>query len=520
MRLSAALLLSALVGYVSLSEEILWYRILSYATAGKPQVFAHLLGAFLVGLAFGALWAKRLTSRQLRPIALGGILLAAAVSFYAAVPLSARALELSPALGFAVAYLSVAAVAFLTGGVFPVLCHLAIGPERAVGSSLAWIYCANVAGAMLGPLVTTFVLMDFLSLGELVSLVAAVGLAAAAVAALLADGEWRSRLAVAGLAAAAGLAGWAMHRPASQGLLESLHYKERRALKPLYKHLVETRSGIIAVDEEDIVYGGGAYDGRFNVDPLNDTNAIERALMVAALHRNPERVLEIGLSSASWTRILADHQAVKRLTVVEINPGYLEVVSRYPEQGKVLADPKVEIVIDDGRRWLHRNPEERFDLIVMNTTFHWRNMIANLLSEEFLTLCKRHLAPGGVLYYNTTDSEDARHTAARVFRHTVRVRNEVAASDSPFDMTPDERRASLLRFVREGRPLLSPDQPATAALLDEFALADLRDEGPPYRAREDLWLVTDDNMATEYRLSYRPSRQRRSLMDVLAQLFQ
>ena len=66
---------------------------------------------------------------------------------------------------------------------------------------------------------------------------------------------------------------------------------------------------------------------------------------------------------------------------------------------------------------------------------------------------RERLKPGGVLYYNTTGSDDIKYTAAQVFAHVVRYLSFIAASDSPFDMSPAERRAALARFRHEGRPV-------------------------------------------------------------------
>jgi SAM-dependent methyltransferase len=176
----------------------------------------------------------------------------------------------------------------------------------------------------------------------------------------------------------------------------------------------------------------------------------------------------------------------------------------------VLTDPKVTIHFDDGRRWLNRHPEAKFDFILMNTTWHWRNMISNLVSADFLRLCKAHLKPGGVIYYNATGSEDILYTAAREFKHVVKYSTFVAASDAPFDQTPEERRANLLRFVRR-----DPERPGSGtvifhrdadhrAVLEEMAHAPLPDLGEALRARTDLWLITDDNMATEFKGRNRP----------------
>ena len=66
------------------------------------------------------------------------------------------------------------------------------------------------------------------------------------------------------------------------------------------------------------------------------------------------------------------------------------------------------------------------------------------LSEEFLRLCKNHLKPHGVIYYNTTGSEDD---------------SFVAASDSPFVMTPKEKRNNLLKFQNSGKPVFAKNNP-------------------------------------------------------------
>ena len=163
------------------------------------------------------------------------------------------------------------------------------------------------------------------------------------------------------------------------------------------------------------------------------------------------------------------------------------------------------IHIDDGRRWLNRNPDVKFDLILQNTTYHWRSHITNLLSEEYLRLCKSHLNPGGVIYYNTTGSDEVPFTAARVFKHVVRYSNFIAAGDSPFDLTRDQVRDNLLKFVgRRGAVFAGPGR---RELLDELAATEFPDQGPAMRSRRDLLTITDDNMATEYKLNPWLSRQ-------------
>src|SRR5207248_3242918 len=192
---------------------------------------------------------------------------------------------------------------------------------------------------------------------------------------------------------------FAIHSGVYYDFLEKLHFQTHYDPSLHYKYLVENRSGIVSVMQDfsglsDTVYGGAIYDGNFNVDPWLDSNGITRAYLIAALHNQPKRILEIGLASGSWSRVLAAYQPVEHITSIEINPGYLQLISHYPDAAPLLSDPKRTIHIDDGRRWLLRHADEKFDFILQNTTFHWRDHATNLLSVEYFQLCKSHLNPG------------------------------------------------------------------------------------------------------------------------------
>src|SRR5690606_15396146 len=150
-----------------------------------------------------------------------------------------------------------------------------------------------------------------------------------------------------------------------------LLYKQRFTEDTRFADVIENKSGVITVTQDDTVYGGGAYDGRFNTSLESDRNGILRAYGVGALHPAPKRMLMVGLASGSWAKVLSCLPGLEKLTIVEINPGYVGLIRKHPEVSGILDDPKVEIVIDDGRRWLHRH-DERFDFVVQNTTWHWR----------------------------------------------------------------------------------------------------------------------------------------------------
>ena len=492
------------VGYISLSHEILWFRLLGYMSTSRPEVFGLLLTAFLVGIAGGSLRAGAYCDSGRDPGRyLMRALLAAAAIFYLAVPVIAHATALAGTpLGLTLAYLAVGAVAYYCGGVLPLLMHMSADRRGGSGLSVAWLYFANILGATMGPLVTGYVLLDMLTLEDNIALLAALTLAAALALALALGVMNRGRRhawRTAGIATCMALVGWLAHQDLYQGYLEKTQYASTR-YQP-FAHKLENRSGIITVEAvSDTLYGNGGYDGRFNIDPVKNSNQIDRAYMIAALHRQPRRVLEIGLSTGSWTRVFSRYAPVEHMTVVEINKGYPPVIRHYPDIATVLDQPRIRHVVDDGRRWLRNHPDEKFDLIVMNTTQHWRSNTTNLLSREFLELCEQHLLPDGVLYYNATESEEVVYTAASVFRHVTKYSSFVAASNARFDMAAAERRANLLLFQGpDGHPLFEGSG-ALRNKLEQMVTEPLLDVRESMLRRADLQLITDDNMAVEYKL--------------------
>jgi spermidine synthase len=492
-----------LSGYVALSQEILWYRLLAYATGGAPSAFAYLLSSFLLGLALGSLFAEAVRTRVRLPpaLTLGALFLASALLNELTPPATAQMFQHGEAAGSAYAYFSVALVGFPGGVLFPLLCHSAI-PAEDVGVRLSRLYLANVVGSILGPLLTTFVLMDVLPLDRLVAVVTGVALAAAAISVFTLPASGRSR---AVFLATLGLAGATMaitHLERYELILERLHFKEEFSQAHPYRRVVQTRSGVIAVggpESDATLYGGGVYDGAFSLDPVTNINGIHRALLVPALHGPPARVLVIGLASGSWAQMLAHHPAVKSIDAVEINPGYLEIIRQYPTHASLLDDPRVRVHIDDGRRWLMRHSDERFDFILMNTTFHWRSHATDLLSEEFFRICREHLNPGGSLMANTTGAQEVSYTMARVFEHVALVHNNVAGSDAPFDLSTEQKELALRGFSFDGTPLLS-GTPEREAVMQSLLATPLEDQASALRARTDLQTVTDDNMVTEYKI--------------------
>ncbi|MDJ0522956.1 MAG: methyltransferase domain-containing protein, partial [Planctomycetota bacterium] len=237
-----------------------------------------------------------------------------------------------------------------------------------------------------------------------------------------------------------------------------------------------------------------------------DSNMLWRTYALSAFHPAPEEILVIGLGSGSWTKVLAAHPQVRKVTVIEINPGYLDILRGYSLIDGVLDDPKIEIVIDDGRRWMRANAGRRFDAIVANATFNWRSFASGLLSTDFLELVRPHLKDGGVFYYNTTWHPRVQRTGASVFPHALRLGNFLAVSDSPLRVDPERLAGVLGRYRMDGRPAFTAEGIASmveiardvdaAARMGSRHVIESRDSILRRTAGEAL--ITDDNMGTEW----------------------
>jgi spermidine synthase len=300
--------------------------------------------------------------------------------------------------------------------------------------------------------------------------------------------------------------------PASVNLLAALQWKGAGEAQPLAK-IVENRSGIIAVTADGTVFGNGMYDGRFNTDLKRDANGIVRPYALGLFHPAPRRVLMIGLSSGSWAQVIANNPDVVSLTIIEINPGYLTLIGGEPEVASLLANPKVTIITDDGRRWLNANSNRRFDAIVSNTTWHFRANITNLLSVEFLDLIRSRLNPGGILFYNTTDSARVQRTGCLAFADGARFLNHMVVSDTPIRWDFARWRQVLEAYRIDGRPVFDPSRGEDRAELDrlqswEASLASGDRSGPIEGCRDIIARtagerpITDDNMGSEWRYAF------------------
>ncbi|TAK12166.1 MAG: hypothetical protein EPO35_11655, partial [Acidobacteria bacterium] len=364
--MALALLLSFVSGFIALSYEIVWYRAFSIGMSGRAQAFALLLVGYLTGIALGS-WLSRRVCEGAAPTRRAIYALAASVFVgnvlgFMFVPWLADLMTWPrpwmPSVG-----LLIVTVTGL-GSVFPLVAQMSIPQRSAVGRQFSYVYAANILGSTFGSVVTGFVLLDRMTAAQVTTWLGIAGMASAAGIVAIAR-PTRRAMAVAGLACVLAAGGmWRSSAALFDGVYEKFIFMRQYQPGERFAHVIETRSGVVAVTQDAVIYGGGVYDGVVNTDLRHDErNAVHRPYMVGALHPKPRRVLLVGLGGGSWAAVLAHHPEVEHVTVVEIDAGHLKLLTYYPEMVQLLSNPKVTIELDDIRRWLARHPKERFDLV-------------------------------------------------------------------------------------------------------------------------------------------------------------
>jgi len=511
----SVLMLAAFGGFISLSYEIFFFRTISYSTANSAPAFALTLGAFLMGLAQGAKQAgkscevsdrNKLMHFMLRSLCIANI----AGALY--LPLLSH---MPTIIVLGVELFMVYIVAGNWGVFLPCLAHFGVAADGRSGMRTALLYLFNILGSAAGSILTGFVLMEHLGLVGLSLFLVVAGILFGFLLIFLFPLPRHARFMHGGRFAGIGTFAIVALPLLTFGIFENSMVVSHAEAKFPFSRIVENRNGIVTVDQADAVFGNGIYDGRFNIDFMHDTNGIIRPFALGYFHSAPRDVLVIGMGSGSWSQVIANNPEVKKLTIVEINPGYMQLIAERPELASVLTNPKVTIIIDDGQRWLRHNPDRRFDAVVSNTTHYFRANSSNLLSLEFLNLIKIHLNAGGVLFYNTTGSNRVQRTGCLGFPYGARFTNHMVASMAPIDWDfdrwmkvlaayrIDEHRsvdvsqsnirqhlqslAALMHFSKDTRTPKSQDENY------------LEDCSSILARTQDLMPVTDDNMGSEWR---------------------
>lgn len=119
------------------------------------------------------------------------------------------------------------------------------------------------------------------------------------------------------------------------------------------------------------------------------------------LHSRAEDILIIGGGEGATLREVLKHRTVKRSVMVDIDGELVEIAKKYlgfMHQGSFY-DPRVQIVIEDGLKYVSRSSDKSFDVVILDLTdpYEPSGLARELYREKFYREIKRVLRDDGVV---------------------------------------------------------------------------------------------------------------------------
>jgi spermidine synthase len=102
----------------------------------------------------------------------------------------------------------------------------------------------------------------------------------------------------------------------------------------------------------------------------------------------------VGLGGGLTLDAMRKHP-LERIDCVELSPAVVKASAQFPEAVESLKDPRVKLVVGDGRS-LVAHGREPYDVIVSQPSNLWVSGMAGLFTRDFFEASARRLSPGGV----------------------------------------------------------------------------------------------------------------------------
>ncbi|NET34022.1 MAG: polyamine aminopropyltransferase [Cyanothece sp. SIO1E1] len=118
-------------------------------------------------------------------------------------------------------------------------------------------------------------------------------------------------------------------------------------------------------------------------------------------HQNVKNVLVIGGGDGGAVRELLKYPGIEKLTMVEIDECVIRASKEFlPTLSASLTDPRLELVIDDGIKYINRAPDHTYDLVILDSSDPV-GPATGLFTYDFYKDVYRCLKPDGVMVAQT-----------------------------------------------------------------------------------------------------------------------
>ena len=399
-----------LSGALMLALEVVWFRFLLLTLDGTSLIFAVMLAVVLAGIAVGGLAAAQLFQRDERAYRWLRHVTAASAAFvvltYWGYDLFSvyRDLQDTKIVVFiGLATFLMFPVAFLSGVAFTMVNRAIKDDFESSARTTGIATFFNTIGAMFGSLVAGFILLPMFGMESSFFLIAAIYCLVAFVVPLY---EQTSRLTMLwGRGAVAVAVACLVLFPF--GLMQKTHFGAQLAWLPGHT-LIDAREGLVETVRyyrRDLFEQPKYYRLVTNGHSMSATSTASRRYMKLyvylplAIKADIHDALLISFGVGSTAKALTDSRGLHNIDIVDISEDILEMSKIvYPGDENPLQDERVRVHVEDGRFFLN-STSKRYDLITSEPPPPMIAGVVNLYSEEYFTLIRERLNPGGYASY-------------------------------------------------------------------------------------------------------------------------
>ena len=413
----------ALSGTTALLYQITWTRALILVIGTSTYAFSAIVVTFLFGLALGSYLLSRIPSGQ-TPGAFALLQLFIGASALFLVPLFSILPRLFlflfkgyggnyfyiQMLQFAIVAVVVLVPTVFMGMTLPCVTGIISRDTERVGSDTGRIFALNTTGAIIGSLVTGFLLISAIGVQKTLILAIIVNLSLASWVALAALGA-KKQYVLPALAATAilliFLPNWnrgamvsgVSVSPDSYYVNDTESSKTPRHNQWKIAFFREGISSTVAVTMDPDGLRTLRVNGRPEAGSISRDieTFIKLAYLPTILHSDPQRIVVIGLGGGITAYTTTRFTEPERIDVVEIDPTVAKALEYFsPGDLNATTDERVNLVVEDGRTFLEGN-QTLYDVIICAPSQLRVAGVANLFTVEFFKTARQRLAEGGIL---------------------------------------------------------------------------------------------------------------------------
>jgi spermidine synthase len=399
-----------LTGFITLSYEMLWVRILSTYGLSTSQAFALILTGFLLGFSVGSWIVARKVDRRrdleawfssvsIVTALSGAIVLLLFRQFESITALLANSmpasyLTMSLALAFIVSFIP----AVFMGILFPLGVRIYVADVDRIGAKAGNTFFSNTLGCVLGSLLTGFVLIPFFGMWNTTLILVNLSLLIA-VALLLRDRSRagrRTRVQWIALVLVAGVANLLVFSD-SKTFHAELKGPDMRTAAEGFEviYYEEGVSGTVTAIERGR-YRGLFVDGQnvSGTDPVLLADSKMLAHVPLLLAEEPEIALTVGYGTGTTSGSMLLHDV--EVHAVEIEEKIIEAAPLFSAVNHDShANPNLEVVLDDARNYI-ATTDQAFDVIVTDVTNLKYKRNPYLYTQEYFEIMRDALSADGV----------------------------------------------------------------------------------------------------------------------------